>query len=293
MKFYDREKEMAILRENEQLSREAASFTVLKGRRRIGKTSLVMQTFRDMDYAYLFVSRDSEAMLCQKFQHELSEQLGLTAYGSITRFRDLFEMVMRESTRRHFTVVIDEFQNLYRTNPAIFGEMQDVWDRHHRESRINLIVCGSIHSLMKRIFEDVGEPLYGRPTSKFTLHAFPTHVLRQIMADNAPTHQPDDLLCLYMLTGGVAKYVELLVDGKHLTKERMLDYVCRPDSYFLTEGRDLLSNEFTGEFSTYFSVLQLIAGGMTRRAEIDGFMQKDMGVYLNNLEKGYEMGVLE
>ena len=69
----------------------------------------------------------------------------------------------------------------------------------------------------------------------------------------------------------------------------MLNYVCRQDSYFLTEGRDIVNQEFGDEGTTYFSILQMIAEGMTRRGEIDGAMQKDMGVYLQNLEKNYNM----
>lgn len=289
MKFYDREEEIGILRENEQHSKEHASFMVLMGRRRVGKTTLLMKALEGKDYVYLFVSRDSEAMLCNKFQREVEEHLGLRAYGDISRFRDLFEMLMRESTHRHFTVIIDEFQGLYRTNPAIFSEIQDIWDRYHQQSKINLIACGSIHSLMKRIFEDKSEPLYGRPTSKMTLRPFRIAVIKQILHDANPDYSPEDLLCMYMITGGVAKYIELLIDGGYLTKTKMLNYVCRQDSYFLSEGHDLMVNEFQGEYSTYFSILQLIASGYTRRSEIDGKLQKDTGTYLRNLDENYEM----
>ena len=142
---------------------------------------------------------------------------------------------------------------------------------------------------MKRIFEDKNEPLYGRPTSKFTLLPFTIGVLKQIFRDHQPDYKNEDLLCLYMITGGVAKYVELLMDAGCYTKEKMLNYVCRQDSYFLSEGRDLMNQEFGDESSTYFSILQLIAGGMTRRSDIDGAMQKDMGVYLLNLENNYSI----
>lgn len=142
---------------------------------------------------------------------------------------------------------------------------------------------------MKRIFEDENEPLYGRPTSKFTLLPFKIEVLKQIFKDHCPNYSNEDLLCLYMITGGVAKYVELLMDAQCYTKTTMLDYVCRPDSYFLTEGRDLMNQEFSDESNTYFSVLQLIASGMTKRSEMDGTMQKDMGVYLQNLEKNFRL----
>ena len=289
MRFYDREMEIGILLENEQQAERSATFTVLMGRRRVGKTSLVTTTFEGRQYAYLFVSKDSEAVLCGKFQQAIEEQLGIRVYGHLTSFRDFFEVVMQESLRRHFTIVFDEFQNLYKVNPAIFTEVQDLWDRYHRDSHLNLITMGSIRSLMKRIFEGENEPLYGRPTSKFTLLPFTIDVLKQIFRDHKPDYKNEDLLCLYMLTGGVAKYVELLMDAGCYTKEKMLNYFCRQDSYFLSEGRDLMNQEFGDEGSTYFSILQLIAGGLNRRSDIDGAMQKDMGAFLQNLEKNFNV----
>ena len=289
MKFYDRKSEIAILKENELQSRQSAVFTVLTGRRRVGKTTLLTTALEGCDYAYLFVSKDSEAVLCQKFQHTLEEQLDIRVYGTIRHFRELFEVIMKESLNRHFTIIFDEFQTLYNVNPAIFSEMQDLWDRYHRDSHLFLITSGSIQSLMKRIFEHENEPLYGRPTSKLTLQPFTTNVIRQIFRDHCPDYSNEDLLCLYMITGDVAKYVELLMDAGCHTKEEMLNYVCRQDSYFLYEGRDLMNQKFGKESATYFSILQLIANGMTKRSDIDGTMQRDMGAYLQNLEKNYLM----
>lgn len=289
MKFYDREKELAILQANEQQSFESAVFTVLTGRRRIGKTSLITHALKDKEYAYLFVTKDSEALLCQNFQRELTEQIGLTIYGEVTNFKDLFEIIMKEAQRRHLTIVIDEFQTLYKINPSIFGDIQNIWDRYKQDAKINFIVLGSIQTLMKRIFEDHSEPLYGRPTSKFTLRPFTIDVMKEILHDVHPNYSPEDLLCLYAITGGVAKYIELLIDAKCYTKEKMLNYICRQDSYFLTEGKDLLNQEFSGEFSTYFSIMQVIAAGKTKRSEIDSTLHKDMGTYLQNLENKYEL----
>lgn len=289
MKFYDRKNELAILQESEQQSFESAVFTVLMGRRRVGKTSLITQSMKGKEYAYLFVSKDSEALLCQNFQRDLEAQIGLTIYGEVTKFKDLFEIIMKESQKRHLTIVMDEFQTLYKTNPAIFGDIQNIWDRYKRDAKINFIVLGSIQTLMKRIFEDESEPLYGRPTSKFTLRPFTIEVIKEILHDAHPSYTPEDLLCLYMITGGVAKYIELLIDAKCYTKEKMLNYVCRQDSYFLTEGKDLLNQEFSGEFTTYFSILQVIANGKTKRSEIDSILHRDVGTYLQNLECKYEL----
>lgn len=289
MRFYDREKELEVLRSIEAQSHSSATFTVLMGRRRVGKTSLIMRAMDEVQSAYLFVSKDNEAFLCQKFQRAIDEQLNIHVYGTIRHFRDLFEVIMRESVSRPFTIIIDEFQNLYKVNPAIFSEIQDIWDRYHTQSHINLIASGSIISLMKRIFESENEPLYGRPTSKITLHPFTIETFKQILRDHCPHYKNEDLLCLYMITGGVAKYVELLMDAGCYTREKILNYVCRMDSYFLSEGRDLINNEFGSDYNTYYSILQLIASGLNHRSDIDGALQKDSGVYLLNLENNFGM----
>ena len=150
MKFYDRENEIKLLNDSELLSQENAVFTVISGRRRIGKTSLILKSLENKTFAYLFVTRMSEAMLCEKFQAEIQKSLGIQIYGKVLNFNDLFEILMRESVTRHFTVVIDEIQNFYRINPAVFSQIQEIWDKYHRESKINLIVCGSIRSLTER-----------------------------------------------------------------------------------------------------------------------------------------------
>lgn len=289
MKFYDRKSELALLQDIEQQSFDNAMFTVLMGRRRVGKTSLITQFFDGKEYAYLFVSKDSEALLCQNFQRDLESQIGLHAYGEVVKFRDLFEMIMKEAQHRHLTIVIDEFQNLYKVNPVIFSDMQNIWDRYKRNAKINLIVLGSIQTLMKRIFEDQSEPLYGRPTAKFVLRPFAISVMKEILHDVHPNYSAEDLLCLYAVTGGVAKYIELMVDAKCYTKEKMLNFVCRQDSYFLTEGKDLLNQEFSGDFSTYFSILQVLSAGKTKRSEIDSTLHKDVGTFLQNLESKYEL----
>lgn len=69
MKFYDRDKELAILQANEQQSFESAVFTVLMGRRRIGKTSLITKFLEKKEYAYLFVSK-TRRLYCAKISKE-------------------------------------------------------------------------------------------------------------------------------------------------------------------------------------------------------------------------------
>jgi hypothetical protein len=142
---------------------------------------------------------------------------------------------------------------------------------------------------MKTIFEHAKEPLFGRAGERMYIKPFPAEILRQIMQDFAPEYLPQDLLTLYILTGGVPKYVELFAEKGKLSHDAMLDEVFRENSMFLDEGKHLLIEEFGKEYTVYFSILSLIASSKTSRSEIESVIQKDIGGYLNRLEHEYQV----
>lgn len=287
MRFYNREEELEILAKNREQSANQSVMTTLIGRRRTGKTSLLLKSVEGTRHLYLYVSKDNEQMLCKKFQEQATAALGVQIFGQISSFGELFEQLMRYGIDNNYTLIIDEFQNFLSINKSIPSSIQDVWDRYKDRARVNLILCGSIYSMMKRIFENGDEPLYGRRDSNMRLLPFSISTLKQILADHNPNYVAEDLLCLYMLTGGVAKYVALLMDAKATTKNKMLRCALAPDSPFLSEGTELLVSEFGRDYGTYFSILQLIAGGMTTQSEIDSIIGKNTGAYLNNLHVDY------
>ena len=289
MKFYDRINELEALARIEQQSTETACFTIIVGRRRIGKTSLLLRSSAEKKMLYLFVSRNSEAVLCSQFQQQASEALGLKIYGTINRFADLFEQLLIFAQNEHYTLIIDEFQDFDNINRAIFSEIQNLWDRYKDKIKLNFIACGSIYSLMMKIFENNKEPLFGRLTSKIVLKPFSINVIKEILKDYNPNYTAEDLLFLYALTGGVSHYIALLMNAKAVTFKKMLDFVTRPESPFLNEGKELLVSEFGRDYSTYFSILQLAAIGKTTQSEIDSIIGKNTGAYLSNLENQYSL----
>lgn len=289
MKFYDRESEIAELKRLDALAEHTAQFTVLMGRRRTGKTTLMMKAFDGKPYLYFFIGKKAEPLQCMDFQRQVESVLGLHVHGQVNNLTALFEELMAFARHTKVTLIIDEFQRLVDINEDSISGIQQVWDRYHAESHMHLIACGSIYSMMKRIFEDRKEPLFGRKTARIDLKPFTTHVLKQILHDHNPAFSSEDLLMLYAITGGVAKYVAQLMDEGCCTWEDMLHAVCRPSSIFLEEGTELLVGEFGRKYQIYFSVLQLIAKGMTTQAEIDSIIAKNTGRYLDTLETEYSL----
>jgi len=288
MKFYDREDETKALKTIEERSALYAQMTVITGRRRIGKTTLIRHSFADIPFLYFFVARKSEAMLCEELSGIIREVLH-EDLGDFSSFARMFGAVMKLSKRRNFTLVFDEFQNLKYANDSLFSEIQNLWDAHKDESHLNLVLCGSVYSMMTKIFDDASEPLYGRATNRIHLKPFKISTLKEILADGNSHYTPDDLLTFYMLTGGVAKYVEQLVMARAFSHEDMIRQVFSFGSYFITEGYEMLRDEFGKEYSNYFSILQAIAEGHTERGDIKNATGIEPGGYLDKLEKTYNL----
>lgn len=288
MKFYDRIQEIDTLREIEAMSAETAQMTMMVGRRRVGKTTLLRNAFIATPVLYFFIGRKNEVLLCEEFTEEIETKLG-EDFGRFNSFAQLFKVLMQLSKRKNFTLIIDEFQEFRNINPSLFSDMQNIWDTHKEDSRINLIICGSIYSMMKQIFENSKEPLYGRATARMHIHPFDIATLKEILADNHPGYKPEDLLAFYLLTGGVAKYVEQLVIRKAFTKEKILKAVFSPGSYFLEEGKDVLIEEFGRDYNNYFSILALIASSKTARGDIESTLNMPIGGYLDKLENEYNV----
>uniref|UniRef100_A0AB33JCQ1 ATP-binding protein n=1 Tax=Prevotella sp. GTC17260 TaxID=3236796 RepID=A0AB33JCQ1_9BACT len=288
MKFYGRYKEIETLQRIEKISASYSQMTVITGRRRIGKTTLVKHACKQVPMVYFFVGRKSETMLCNELSGIVKELLDLDL-GAFTSFSRLFSILMAYSATHNFTLVLDEFQNLRFVNTALFSEIQNVWDSQKDESHINLILCGSVYTMMTKIFDDRHEPLYGRATNRIRLQPFTTSVLKDIIADFNPLFCNEDLLTLYMTTGGVAKYVEQMMTHGAWTKEGMLREFIGYGSYFIPEGKEMLMDEFGRDSGNYFSVLTAIADGRTERGDIKSYIDIEPGGYLDKLEKNYDL----
>lgn len=289
MKFFDREKEKKILLDIESKSNENAQFTVLTGRRRVGKTWLITHTYPQSKMLYFFVARKSETELCKGFVKEIKEKLKIPIMGSPENFAEVFEFLMTYSQDHHLTLYIDEFQDFLRINKSIYSDIQRIWDLYKENSKMNLIVGGSIYSLLTKIFKDKKEPLYGRQTRFIHIKPFRTEVLKEILSFFNPSFTPDDLLTLYMLTGGVAKYVSSLMDNGAVNSKAMIENIIAEDSPFILEGKNILLEEFGKDSSIYFSILTAIATGRNTRNEIETAVGKQVGGYLSKLEDEYNL----
>lgn len=291
MKFFDRKDQVAQLREiRERSYTNHSMMTIVTGRRRIGKTTLIDRAMGDEGYLYFFVGKKNEAVLCNEFASEIRTKLDLFVPDGITAFKDIFALLMQFGEHEKFTLVFDEFQNFKDVNESVFSDIQKYWDIYRLKTKVNVIISGSVYSLMTKLFKDKKEPLYGRDDATIKLFPFPPSVLKEILDEYSPGWTNEDLLALYSFTGAVPKYIELLVDAGALTKDKMISFLCKADSPFIDEGRKLLIQEFGRKYGTYFSILEAISNGRNTQADIAAYLgSKSIGGHLLKLEETYNL----
>ena len=61
--------------------------------------------------------------------------LGVYISPEITSFAGLFETLMEIGRNLAYNLVIDEFQEFFYINPAVYSQIQDIWDRYKDSTR--------------------------------------------------------------------------------------------------------------------------------------------------------------
>ncbi len=288
MRFYNRQSELSALQKVHEQVQTSSRLSVITGRRRMGKTRLIQQFCASCESLYFFISRKSEEILCEEFMGYIEEVLKVKSYGKIDRLIDIFRLLFDLGKKKSFIVVIDEFQELLQINPAFLSDFQNLWDSRKEESRLHIIVSGSVYSMMHKIFLDYKQPLYGRADLVMNLKAFPIATIQEILEEEN-VFSAENLLACYILSGGVPRYLEILRDNHALTHEKAIEHVFSAYSVFADEGKNLLIEDFGKDYGVYFSILELIATGKSSRMEIESILQTTIGGYLDRLENDYSL----
>lgn len=102
--------------------------TVVTGRRRVGKTTLIRESTKDKPSVTWFMTAATEKDLVARLTQATATALGPIVPEGLTSFAGLFEVLMLHARHHHFSLVMDEFQNLAKVNSGIFARIQDIWE---------------------------------------------------------------------------------------------------------------------------------------------------------------------
>lgn len=270
MRFCDREEEIEALRQIQRRAERQSQFTVVLGRRRMGKTTLVREFLRGVPRSlYFFVTRKRSEDLRAEFAEVLAaEQPALR--GARLTWDGLMRACFDAAREAPLTVVFDEFQNFRYVDPSVFSILQKQWDTLHEERRLHLIAVGSLVSLMERIFTGAKEPLARRATAQVRVRPFTPGVVESLL-QRSERRGLRELIRHWTIFGGCPKYYALADDAGLLGEDplALIDaLVLATDALLRDEGKGLLVEEFGREHTTAFSILRAIASGRVQLGEM-------------------------
>ena len=261
-RFINRERELAAL--NEQYAADGASFMVIYGRRRVGKTTLIKEFLKDKKAFYFLAEEEREAVSMKRFANLLASYTGQD-YINKMQFDDwheLFRLFRNYNADEKKILIIDEFPYMVNANPAFPSTLQWVWDEWFQHQNIMLILCGSLINMMERHTLNYDSPLYGRRSGQIKLKQIDFMHYYKFYQD-MPYR---DLIEHYAVTGGVPRYIELF-DKEKMLFDEISRLMLSPDGLLFEEPEFLLRREIE-EIGSYFSIIKSIAAGNHKPGKI-------------------------
>lgn len=261
-KFIDREQEMEIL--NDQYNRDGSSLVIMYGRRRVGKTTLINEFTKDKNTLFFLASQESETQNRNLFKEKAAEFINndLLRNATVSDWDTIFKAIIDTEFETKPIIVIDEFQNIGKSNSAFPSIMQRVWDCILKDKPVMLILCGSLITMMEEQTLKYSSPLYGRRTAQIRLKQIPF----QYYGDFFTKKKGKDLVEMYSVTGGVPKYMESFGEEDDIYSA-IEKHILNKSSYLYDEPNFLLQQEVT-EIGSYYSLIRTIAAGNSKLSAI-------------------------
>ena len=280
--FIDRYDEMRCL--EEQYQRDSASFVVIYGRRRVGKTTCISEFIKDKKSIYMLATEESDEMNQRLFKQSVEEAMNMNI--EFTGWEELFKSIPF-STEERIVVVLDEFQYLGKVKASFPSILQRIWDTYLMNQNVMLILCGSLVSMMESQALNYSSPLYGRRTAQMKMKQIPYRYYK----DFYPDMEEYQRLKHYAVTGGIPKYIELF-GHKEDVFDTIQETVLNPNGFLYEEPMFLLKNE-VAETGSYFSILSAIASGNRKISQMASVLQMPQSQLLKYLYTLMELDLIE
>lgn len=280
IQFIDREKELEFL---ESQIKKPASFVVIYGRRRVGKSELIKRFIKNKKAIYLLATQEVEKELIESFSSEIAECFKDSALkvNPFWQFKQIAEYI-KEKDIADLILVIDEFPYLVDANKAIPSILQKYWDTHFKSMGLHIILCGSSVGAMETEVLGRKSPLYGRRTGQWKVDPLPFKEFVKFF----PNAAFESLVEFYSITGGIPLYI-LEFDGSKTAYENAKTAIATRGS-LLYQETDIILKEELREPKTYFSILKEISAGKSTLNELSNALGVERTLltrYLRTLEE--------
>lgn len=262
----DRVREMNEL--NTLLQHPAAKLVAVSGRRRLGKTTLLIHWAKTSGHPYLYWvgSHFPSAVLLSEFSRKVWQHSNpgkrTPKQFSYESWSEAFEALAEacQGDQRHI-IILDEFPYAVQSEAGLPSALQNAWDHHLKFSNVCMVLCGSQIGMMERLL-GADAPLYGRMAGPLRVRPLPFSATKAFF----PKYSAEQRVAIYAILGGVPAYLEQFSD-KLSVLENLRRHLFQDVGLFRNDP-DYLIGEQVRDLSNYQAVLAAIADGARKPADI-------------------------
>lgn len=285
-KFIGRQEELKKLLDLSK--KKSASFIVVRGRRRIGKSRLIEEFGKYFDKFYSFEGlAPEEGVTPQDQLEEFSRQMAQQFNAPYARYNDWSDALWAVGERiktGKVLLLFDEISWMGMSEPTFLSKIKNFWDKHLKKNdRLIFVVCGSASAwIEKNILSSTG--FVGRISYTLTLEELPLSDCKQFWPKNIAAFEKLKVLAV---TGGIPKYLEE-IDTKLPAEENIKQLCFSRGAILVEEFKQIFSDLFLRDSLFYKKIIEVLVTGAKERNEICEILKIDPGgrisEYLTELE---------
>lgn len=258
------------------------------GRRRVGKTYLIRQTYSEfMSFEIIGVQNETNAMQLKNFYQKLKDYFGdkvpdkkpsdwLDAFNQL---KICLEKSKNKKSKKKQVIFFDEVPWLADNSKRRFIEaLGYFWNSWASQQKIVIVLCGSASSWIVKHIVNTKGGLYNRITKLLHLKPFTLYETKRMLESNGVNLDPYQIIQLYMAFGGIPHYINQIRHG--LSAIEIVQKLCFNDhSIFKNEFDNLYDSIFSGTENHVKVVraLQKKWSGLTRQELLETLDVKDGG----------------
>ena len=284
--FIGREKELKNL--NRLYASDKFEFTVIYGRRRVGKTAIINEFIKGKPVICFTGVETNEKQNLENFSKCILEFVtNKPAHTSFDSFQTALEFVFDLAKEERVVLVIDEYPYVARASKSLASTLQLLIDKYKDTSKLFLILCGSSMSYMEDEVLAYKAPLYGRRTAQFKIQPFEFKEACQYFNRLSD----EDKALAYGIVGGTPQYLLQLNDMLSI-EDNIKNTYLNPVSSIYEEPQNLLKQEVR-EPAIYNAIIAAIATGYSKMSEISTKIGEDTSVCASYIKNLVSLGIVK
>ena len=284
--FIGRKNELGIM--HSRINSSGYELGVIYGQRRIGKTSIIIESIKDYNYIYFLARDNTYQNNLDYFCGEYAKKLGLPYFPNFETFDALFDSIIEGAKDNKCILVIDELPFLAKAYPGIISYLQQACDQLKRDNRdFKIILSGSDMSFMVDLLENKAKPLYQRSTFKI-------HVKPMLFSDAIAMLKGANSIDIvkYLSIFGNRPYYLDKIDTSKSFEDNILSICFNKESILLDAPNITLPLGYVTN-STYISILTALSNHKNKVKEIADILKIEKNALSTFLSRMLNGGSIE